>query len=257
MDCHKEWYKKYFPQTKMEKLKITTLTCRDPNFKYEGTYNPQWAPYMSEQDFQTILKHLNLAGEKGPNQGLLMFFYFLIAVGFIGFIGVGFNSVNSGPNGNFGLVFVPFIFLIVVSVCAGAYRSATLSAVDKELGATASKLSAELGSKKLLIEYHRNLYAIKVRVSNNRASTENKYDYDIHIYYLRESIQQPQVVLDINSILPILQQAQAQAQPAFANLSQANQSAMANMTPEMQAQFAAFLAQQGNHTQAPPPYKSG
>ncbi|KAJ3310978.1 hypothetical protein HDV04_004495 [Boothiomyces sp. JEL0838] len=249
----------------MEKLKITTLTCRDSNFKYEGTYNPQWAPYMSEQDFQTILRHLNLAGEKGPNQGVLMFSYFLMAVGFFGFIGVGFGSASSGPNGNFGLIFVPFIFLIVVAVCAAAYRSATLSAVDKELGATASKLSAELGAKKLLIEYHRNLYAIKVRVRNNHASTENKYDYDIHIYYLRESIQQPQIVLDINSILPILQQTQAQQaqtqpQPAFANLSQANQSAMANMTPEMQAQFAAFLALQGNqnqNTQAPPPYKSG
>ncbi|KAJ3320213.1 hypothetical protein HDV06_005457 [Boothiomyces sp. JEL0866] len=235
----------------MEKLRIATLSCRESNLKYEAIYNPQWQPYISEQDFQTVLKQLNIAAEKGPNQGVMVLFYLLMFLGFIGFIVGGF-SMSGGPP-NIGVVFIPFVGLIIVSICATAYRKSALATVDKELRSTASKLSAALGQKKILVEYDRDLYAIRVRVNNNTASTENKYDYNIHIYYLREAtVQQPQVVLDINSILPILQQ--MQQQPAATNLSDQNQNAMANMSPEMQAQFAAFLAQQN---QAPPPYRSG
>ncbi|KAJ3270170.1 hypothetical protein HDV01_000505 [Terramyces sp. JEL0728] len=230
----------------MERLKITTLTCRASSMKYDAAYNPQWARYISQQDFALIMTQLNIAAEKGPSGGVLMFFYALLILGFLGFVG-GIISAASTKSANVPVtVFPAFILIFIGIVCVSVYKHTTLRAVDNELRKTTNQLSTQLGPKNLLVEYNRNLYAIKVTVNNNSAHTENKYDYDVNIYYLQESVQQPQIVLDINSILPLLQQQNS------ANLQ--NQQAYANMTPEMQSQFSAFLAQQ--QQQVPPPYKN-
>ncbi|KAJ3270172.1 hypothetical protein HDV01_000507 [Terramyces sp. JEL0728] len=204
----------------MERLLLTTVACRTSNLVFESDYLPEFTPYLSQPDFESILAQLNKATKKGPNQKVIGSAYVLVFISVIALIVIGCDFISNhsyGKQDNFGLILVPVLFAVFIGIGLALYESATTKALETELRKTVKQISASMVSKRIRLQYSRDLYKVNVTVINGFASTEKKYDYLVDIYYLQD-IQAPT--------------------GAYGN------SVAVTMTPDMHAQFATFLAQQ-------------
>ncbi|KAJ3257544.1 hypothetical protein HK103_004453 [Boothiomyces macroporosus] len=197
--------------------------------KFVEAYNSQWAPYISEKDYEGVLMHLNRAASKGPKRAIRYTLRGIIISSLLGFF-AAIIYVASKTLDEPMVVFTPFICLFVTVIIYKLYNFITQEIANSALEKTAKGLSAQLESKNILVEYKRSAYAYTVYTSNNGTSSKAHYDYHVDIYHLRDAIQQPAVVLDMDRVA-------------------SNKQAYENMTPEMQAQFSAFMEQQKKNSQ--------
>ncbi|KAJ3257545.1 hypothetical protein HK103_004454 [Boothiomyces macroporosus] len=166
---------------------VTTLSAQVSKFKYYENYFPQMVQFISREDYQLIIEHLNVAARKAPIPGT-RFLYFLCIILFFGIhLFLGLSPI--GYSANFALFAIPFAFICISTFSIALYRYLALKAVDDALRTTVGKLNTTLTSKKLWLEYK------KVLVSGGLSKT---YRYDVNIYHLPDTHQH---VVDMDGAL--------------------------------------------------------
>ncbi|KAJ3320210.1 hypothetical protein HDV06_005454 [Boothiomyces sp. JEL0866] len=171
----------------MERQLLTTISCTAAELRFHADYNPDWQSFISAQDFQLLLDHLNTATVKAPNRIIMWIFYILIFGAFITLCALGLTAQYS-----FWVLLIPFGSILLLTTISSIYQSESLTALDTALRKAVVASTEEITSPNILIQYSRNLYGDQQR--NSGDTSGKKYDYIIIIYVL-QSVTKPDPVI--------------------------------------------------------------
>ncbi|KAJ3310975.1 hypothetical protein HDV04_004492 [Boothiomyces sp. JEL0838] len=161
----------------MERRLLTTVSCTASDLRFYAEYNPEWEQFISRQDFQLLLDHLNKATGKAPNKFITWTLYFLAFSALVTEFVLGL-----GTNYSFWILLIPFSAMLLFMTTLGIYKSEMLTVLDTELRQAIARSTEEMKSPNVLLQYSRNLFWEQ---NIKPGLAEEKFDYIVYIYILQ------------------------------------------------------------------------
>ncbi|KAJ3320211.1 hypothetical protein HDV06_005455 [Boothiomyces sp. JEL0866] len=176
-----------------QKVGLALLSCTESHLRYQNKYLPDYEPYISQKDFETIQKELNQVLQFGPKTYVMNLLLGCILSCFALFLFVGFLVAKTGSSVVFA--FIPLVIAVACGIWLSKYRTNSFRSIETNLLKTSTRLSETFQSSNILIEYQKDPRGIMNTADDKYVKLARRYEYNVFIYYLQDSTDQ--VVLDI------------------------------------------------------------